>query len=258
MPENNYVRKKKAAELRYLQNFLTRLRSVRGSTTFSNAALECERRLPQGRDECWGYSFGGLVFEPEPMKHTLPNTAQNIRIELNGSIVGHCQDAPDPLDALSVQLIVRASEFVDGKQKPLLFAWHFDRHIGQVAPGVVHPRYHFQHAGKVVREAGDLNWGNAIFLEAPRIMHPPMDAILAVDFVLSNFLPNTRARLIGDGNYRKLLHHAQTSLWRPYVSALIAAWDQTSSNHLCYDFWPDLAWETGRKKAMPAPEPQKE
>jgi hypothetical protein len=71
------------------------------------------------------------------------------------------------------------------------------------------------------------DYGSVLLPEPPRIAYPPMDAVLAVNFVLANFFGDEWRSLVGangDSEYVKLLTHAQNRFWRPYSQALSAAW----------------------------------
>ncbi|MBV9972286.1 MAG: hypothetical protein JO135_03030 [Candidatus Eremiobacteraeota bacterium] len=235
LPDPDAVRKKRAEELIYLAQFLRQIPKIKGTSALTDAATQCKREKP-GQD-LWGYTFGGIVFEAEDPHGVLPSDATDIRVELSMDIVGHCTPQPDPLTKLSTNIIVKG---IDLKNAPLLFSWHLDRAIGNASEGdASHPRYHFQHAGTIMRDK-TCSWGSAIFLEEPRLTHPPMNAFIACDFVLSNFLPRARQKLALEGNYKKWLRLAQIDLWKPYVEALANAWSNDSPGSLCRDFWPNI------------------
>jgi hypothetical protein len=231
------IREERARELLYLERFLNKTTRVRGTTTLVNAATECKRDKPG--DDLWGYSLAGLVFEPEDLRHMMPPDATDVLIELDMDIVGHCSQQPDPLAKLKVNIVVNG-KLVDGDTSaPLMFSWHLDRHVGvRTEEDTSHPRYHFQHAGRVM-QCSDSKWGSAIFLDPPRIMFPPMNAFTACDFILNNFLPTIRNQLAEDGNYRKWLRRAQIDMWKPYVDAISRAWSG-NGGAACLDYWPDL------------------
>jgi hypothetical protein len=235
---HDQVRAERANELLYLQRFLNTTAKVNGTAALVDAATQCRRDKPA--EDLWGYSFGGLVFEPEQLRHVLPTDAIDVRIELSMEIAGHCDPHPDPLTALSTNIVVKGNRLETGAKLPLVFSWHLDRNISEAIDGnASHPRYHFQHAGTIMRSSESF-WGSAIFLEQPRLMHPPMNAFIACDFILSNFLPSARQKLALDGNYKKWLGLAQRSMWKPYAEAVVRAWGDNPCDSLCRDFWPEL------------------
>jgi len=234
------IRAQRANELRYLQNFLNKTAKVKGLTALADAATQCKREKPDGNEEQWAYSFAGLVFEPENLGQILPPDATNIRIELAMSVVGHCDPNPDPLNALVADIVIKGQRVVDNETVPLVFSWHIDRRKGELIEGnASEPLYHVQHAGSVMQGFGS-SWGSAVFLEAPRLVHPPLNAFIACDMILSNFLPKTRQKLALDGNYKKWLKQAQRDMWKPYIEAISSAWGDKPEEGPCRDFWPDL------------------
>ena len=68
------------------------------------------------------------------------------------------------------------------------------------------------------------DFGATLILESPRIAHPPMDAILGIDFVLTNYIKSSDLGFRQENDYQKLLRGAQERLWMPYARALVFAW----------------------------------
>jgi hypothetical protein len=101
--------------------------------------------------------------------------------------------------------------------------WHFDRHMGspEDQPSAIHPLYHVQYGG---REMQALELGQILLCDAPRLIHPPMDAILAVDFVASNFLYDSWLRLRQDHGYVRLVAKSYREFWLPWFSCISDAW----------------------------------
>lgn len=105
-------------------------------------------------------------------------------------------------------------------------AWHLDFHETNLSESFAHPKFHFQFGGKKLRESikepnASLNAGELFLVDAPRLIHPPMDIVLAVDFVAGNF--------IGVKFWKKLrnlplfvnLHRrSEELLWEPYFSEI--------------------------------------
>lgn len=234
------IRAQRANELRWLYNFLNRTAKVTGIANLTAAAKECAREKPGGKEDLWGYSFLGIVFEPEDVGKILPPDATNIRIELSMSVTGYCDPKPDPLTALAADIVIKGQRVVDKQTVPLIFSWHIDRRKGERIEGnASEPLYHVQHAGSVMK-GFEASWGSAVFLEAPRLVHPPLNAFIACDLILSNFLPKAREKLARDGNYKRWLGQAQRDIWKPYIEGISSAWSEKPEEGLCRDFWPDL------------------
>lgn len=130
--------------------------------------------------------------------------------------------------------------------------WHFDRHIPSTKPGCdpleIHPLFHFHFGGDSLAEGRIVQpqmWGSLLELHAPRIAHPPLDLVLLIDFVLTNFAGNVRRDLIANQKeYEDIIQHAQRRFWCPYKSAMgdyFQCNPQQQNTHLARELWPSLA-----------------
>jgi hypothetical protein len=132
--------------------------------------------------------------------------------------------------------------------------WHFDRHISGSpsvaanAPLEMPPLFHFHFGGNGLAERRASNnsaWGNLLELHAPRIAHPPLDLVLLVDFLLSNFAGEKWRHLVDTKkDYHEIVEAAQRRFWCPYKGALsdyFAATPQEQNDHLARELWPSLA-----------------
>ena len=66
------------------------------------------------------------------------------------------------------------------------FCWHLDREKN-TAGDFIHPLYHLHTGGNKLKD-DSIDAGELVFIGSPRIPHPPMDIILAVHFVIQNFI----------------------------------------------------------------------
>ena len=64
------------------------------------------------------------------------------------------------------------------------------------------------------------NYGEVLMMNAPRLIYPPMEAMLAVDFVLSNFNSNAWAKAKLCGQYRKIINPCYHRIWKPFFEAM--------------------------------------
>ena len=186
----------------------------------------------------WGYSCQGLQFTIEPPRQTLPaNAPRPLVLRVSSEFVGICNDSShDSFRSMAVNFEVVS----DAGPEQGYLSWHFDRHIDGANPShELHPRYHFQHGGhRTKANARDL--GHLLIMAPPRLPHPPMDALLAVDFALSHFSPLHWKALKQDQTYVNLIKDAQLRLWRPYMAALSTAWDGSMHHANGLDLWPNL------------------
>jgi hypothetical protein len=236
----NYTdkRKKAATALRSLGTILSQNRICSDISPLSSAADQCANQTAHGSTS-WGYDIANLVFQLHMPKGAMPAGSNNFRIELNLSMIGRFDsDADDPFIALEIN-VEKYAYNSDGDE--LKAAWHFDRHIVDTKvddPRVtddIHPLYHFQFGGaRMSKLVGQL--GKTLLLDPPRLMHPPMDGILAIDFVLANYAGITWKSLRSDAQYVNLIAPQLELLWRPYFDSVAGSWSQSrtiSSPFLC-------------------------
>lgn len=187
----------------------------------------------------WAYEVADL--------HLRVNTPQNVfpqgcggewlNIYMNLNLRGQCNDELD--DGLT-DLVLEIRIETESKQN--ICSWHFDRHIvdaKSMPPKEAHPLYHFQHGGHAMNDLAE-SLGKTLLLPAPRLAFPPMDAVLAIDFILSNFAGNCWQKLRDETMYSKLLKEAQYKHWRPYIKRLASWWDQGPRDEKILELWPHL------------------
>mgnify|MGYP001087048854 CR=1 FL=1 len=78
--------------------------------------------------------------------------------------------------------------------------------------------------------------GDTFLLDPPRLMHPPMDGILAVDFILANYAGTTWKKLRDDPQYTKLIAPQFERIWKPYFEGVAGSWANprsVNSGFLC-------------------------
>jgi hypothetical protein len=169
----------------------------------------------------WNYKISGLQLRVNVPQSTQPvNCPGPLTIEVSLSLAGDLNnDEADQLTALVLDIIIKSS------CGSLLCAWHFDRHNQEGNPTLeAHPLYHFQHGGNAMLPyAGML--GNSLLLPAPRLAFPPMDAVLAIDFVLSNFSGECWGFMRKQAPYLRLIKESQKTLWQPYLKRLANWWE---------------------------------
>lgn len=116
----------------------------------------------------------------------------------------------------------------------------------------IHPDFHMTFGGKSMTdyfegENNDEVFGKALLLTSPRLPHPPMDAILGIDFILRNyFKKELYDKVFCDSKYRQAVRQSQERLWKPYMLALAGHWCQfngciyNDNNSLAQKYNPNL------------------
>ncbi len=131
---------------------------------------------------------------------------------------------------LSGQLRLKAEWLNEGVEdvelKTSHSAWHFDYHVPKTGDGVnsfAHPQFHLQNGGNKLTD--NLNdYGELMILDAPRLPLPPMDVILAIDFIISNFFGSIWQQALSDSEYIDVVKRAQEAWWKPYYEGISQHW----------------------------------
>lgn len=238
----------RGSELLDLGRLLFRHKVILDQGPLGDAAKEC-RRWAGDKEGRWRYNLDGLKFSSKlnstqllegarPVNATAPEL---FTIELTVSLSGQCRmedDLCDPFDKLAADFFVEGLTD-DGER--VCSAWHLDRHIhneGDNEPVAVHPIYHFHYGGRRIEDLP--HYGNLLMIEAPRVNHPPLDAILAIDFILSNYCGETWKKIRNEeSRYGEIIKSAQNRCWRPYAIATAAWWNSPYDNH---EWHPQIIW----------------
>lgn len=234
-------RQDRAAELRQLEEILSRQSvSIVNPNILNAAANRCMTNKPYGPNS-WGYEVDGLQFRVKRPQKTIPSsiTGPNLVLNLDIEISGQCDaNLKNHIEQLVLNIEVSTED------RSHLCTWHFDRHIfeeeGDEAEEA-HPLYHFQHGGHGMTDIAD-SLGRMLLIPAPRLPFPPMDAILAIDFILSNFAGNDWKNLRLDGTYKNRISYSQERFWKPYVEQIMSWWGQGRrvNEHEITMLWPHL------------------
>lgn len=105
-------------------------------------------------------------------------------------------------------------------------SWHLDRHIMAENEGEgkhLHPIYHMTFGGHVMesqqQEDEDI-YGSSLIVRSPRLMHPPLELILGLDFIFRHFIPKSRLKLLSNPQYNDLVNKIKKLIWLPFSLAL--------------------------------------
>ena len=245
---NRSFKEELASELQGLADVLSSAGLLRDTSPLAAAASMCTANLShiEWNYECLSLSFIVNDDYLGSYRRTIPGNLREIVIELSVKAKGHCLDQSDSITDPFTELTVNCKmEGRDNNGTSFFGVWHLDRNIDDTegaSKHFVHPYYHFQFGGNQLPQ--ELGYGRLLLVEPPRIAHPPLDAILAVDFVLSNYFPDVWQDLRQDGKYPRIVQQAQRRFWLPYAKASIrgkywgsgseeASWDVK-------DIWPQI------------------
>lgn len=252
MPKKNHCSKyriERAKELEELSLVLLTYGVCKDTGPILGAASECRTEKPKGNGNLWGYNITNLIFRLPSTCCVLPNKVSDLTLTLDISVVGICEEGRDLIDPMQ-ELVTDIK--ISGKaedQRNVCCTWHLDRHEdepGHGSPDEAHPRYHFQYGGRLLKsENNDFNHGDSLWLESPRIAHPPLDGVLSIDFIISNFLGSKWNELRSNSNYIQLVKKSQGRLWKPYAMTSSQPWVandvRVKNKWLANHIWPQLA-----------------
>jgi len=194
-----------------------------------------EACIRQATEQSWSYKVHKLIFDV-PQVQRMPIDAVDISVSFSLNIEGRLTNGDkveNPLNELLFEIEIEAwrENEIAGTVDQLYAAWHLDKHIvkpGDHKPKYSHPLYHIAFGGNRMEAWGQDRYGRTIILSAPRLLYPPMDAVLGVDFLLQNYLhKNDIANLLLESEYRELLRNSQERLWKPFYTSLYSHWDAT-------------------------------
>jgi len=189
----------------------------------------------------WEYEVTNLQLRVEMPQNVLPaKCGEWLDIFIDLDIKGICENSE--IDCIT-ELVLNLKITTESGEN--ICCWHFDRHIidgdeEDVSGSEAHPLYHFQHGGHAMKQHAEF-LGSGLLLPSPRLPFPPMDAVLSLDFVLSNFSGMCWLRLRDNPTYSRLLREAQKRHWKPYLEKLASWWSGGFKDRECTTLWPHLA-----------------
>ncbi len=189
--------------------------------------------MPDAGREYWGYRIDGLQLRLEPQRHCRPRAADvermvgRLTVDVQEYLPGTAADVEsgfNNLRSVNASFHCDADAIFDGELHLLRSAWHVDTHLhADTQSDSVHPRFHFQVGGEDLDDV-DATIRGALMLEAPRPAIPPLDGVLAIDFVLSHYCGAAWERLrIGEASYGRIRGASMARLWGPYFRLLADA-----------------------------------
>lgn len=208
------------------------------SVCADTSALETAGQNCQYLNEanCWKYNLGKLVFQIDKMGSQIPFDSYDLSVSLTVHIAGNLDNEvetiKDPLKRLSFDIEIEGfrDNLTTQELDVMYSSWHLDRHIIEEGDGdnkFVHPIYHFSFGGNKMEEKGDI-FGNSLVLPTPRIAHPPMDAILGIDFILQNYFTREKiSKIVSDPEYIGIMKRAQERLLKPYFLSIVSFWNDS-------------------------------
>ncbi len=186
-------------------------------------------------ENAWKYDFQKMIFNNvDEVGGRVPSDAVEISVSMSIDIEGVTvsdDKIVNPLKKLNLDIELDGCRLnpTTGNIDDLFCCWHLDLHIEEDGDGVTkysHPIYHFAYGGNRMESLGDDFFGNSLVMPAPRLMYPPMDAVLGIDFILQNYFEREKiAGLISDPEYLTIVKNSQQRLWKPFFTSLSKFWE---------------------------------
>lgn len=226
---NDSFRKKRAEKITSLVGPLSKEFSSIDLTPLTNAAKKCYNPPKKMGDNYWKEEVLKLNLGTlNNLSNVRPKEANlnSIDLEFNFIGFGKCEDDSQKIDPFIHAELTINIKGKDMEDNNLISSWHFDRHIsesGDNEPLSPHPQYHFQHGGRSIQNLDDndkYDFGSSLYLESPRLFHPPLNLILSLNFLIAQFYSQKWKRLKVDKDYRRIVNEEQKRYWRPYFSKL--------------------------------------
>ncbi|MBP2195102.1 hypothetical protein [Pantoea cypripedii] len=223
-----------------LRDFLLNSKICPDIGPLSRLISKLQANINSGAEENFEYSLDDLVFNLCekcgticPTQITPKESPIEIHLELILKSEGPYEFSK--IKELSGQLRLKAEwlndRTPDAELKTSHSAWHFDYHVSKKGDGAnlfSHPQFHLQNGGNKLTD--NLNdYGELMILDAPRLPLPPMDVILAIDFIISNFFGLTWQKALCDSEYIDVVKRAQEAWWKPYYEGISQHWSGNGS-----------------------------
>lgn len=174
------------------------------------------------RPTFWGYELDNFIikFNKNP-RNIGPTNALSLELLFEIHVVAdydnlHC--IKDPFEYLTFNIVIIGRN----GSKEYINSWHLDRHLGGDTDEA-HPIYHMHYGGA---KLNDYDLGDSLLLDAPRLVHYPMDFVLGIDFVLSNFFPHEWNKLLRETDYPSIIEKYQKYFMKPFSYALTSHWNK--------------------------------
>ncbi len=148
-----------------------------------------------------------------------------IVIKMNYTLQENLNANIDIFDNYQFELFIKGFKDVNatGREDEYnFFCWHLDKEVNTNGK-FIHPYYHFHAGGKHMKDFIDDD-NRIVLIGSPRIPHPPMDIVLAIHFIILNFVNSneypSKDCLLSDESYINVIERAQKRVLEPYFNAI--------------------------------------
>lgn len=180
----------------------------------------------------WGYDIEDFKMPLDTLSHVKPQDIKKGEIILNMKLrakIEHWDTFHDPFIELSYSVMIKGIG-----SKTYHFGFHIDKHTGTTKTKEPHPTYHLQYNFNPTK-SNNPNLGDLFYIDTPRIMHKPIDFILGIGFLTSNFYPFAFDVLKEERAFIKLQQIYQNAIWKPYFHTLANQWKPFKQDNIVWN-----------------------
>lgn len=221
--------KDRANDLEIVAEILQRnIPNINTGSLWKSISFLKSSKIPQLKDKtsdysAWGYDIDELTFSFPIPRHVRPQGISELVLSLGIRIIANYDDWETPNDPLREFSFKVEIQGIGDKSKSYYNGFHIDRHPSPSTDiQEIHPLYHLQNLNPSRNKL--FNYGDVLYLDAPRIIHYPMDFILGIGFLTANFAPEIYNRLLDDSRFFRLYKNYQQIFWKPYIHLLASYW----------------------------------
>lgn len=183
-------------------------------------------------ESIWGYDIEEFSLPLDVIKHVKPNDINNGEVVLTLKLracIKNWNTFVDPFIELGFNVMLKGI----GK-KVYHFGFHIDKHTETKKTDEPHPVYHLQYNFNPTKSESP-NLGDLFYIDTPRIMHKPLDFILGIGFLTSNFYPIAFETLCQEREFHKLNQKYQEAFWKPYFHTLANKWKPFDQSNIVWN-----------------------
>lgn len=171
------------------------------------------------------YKIKGLIIGIGTLKHIKPIGMRTLKLRIDCDVeynLDNIDNISDPFNNFSFCVTL----FGDHNGQRYSIAWHLDRDAGLYS-SEHHPLYHLHYSsGETYIGESNHNWGTAIYIDAPRLSHYPMDIFLGIGWCVTNFFSKPKFDTLKRNiQFVRIYKSAQQSILRPYFHSLANNWE---------------------------------
>lgn len=182
------------------------------------------------KQNIWGYSVEDIEIDILADRHLKPKGLINAKAIVSVTVAANFNswsNLVDPFYEMSFNVTIRGNN--PTKANINYFGFHIDRHHESQVSDEIHPIYHLQYNLNPLKK-DEFDYGDALYMDAPRFLHYPVELILGLTFLIGNFQPDNYKKLIEDRTVKKIIQDYQENIWKPYSFTMASHWGNNISD----------------------------